>query len=457
MSMEIRSKPKDKSLTKLSKDKSPLKLSAVGICTVPSVPGSAYNPISGKFHSLDLAPSSSSSRSSIRSQAAADRGEEFDSISTESCSGESQEDSKESLPVPGAGDVDKRDKTRQKNERKHQRQRRRRAEELSLRCAAFLMSRKLELLAQQLVSMGFPHGHATTALLATKGSCEEAVAWMLDTGDAVEKPAADDQLRININDELAKMTKIEAELRCSKQDLHKAVVASEGDVEKAAETLRASKHELPLPPPGDDARLGLIRSPPPKPRVPVQPQQPQQQRRQEQAARVVPASVSSRNKPVLPQTLKLPVSEAKGRDDLVILDRRQCTPPWPANVSVSAEMTKVVSPLSPPLVMPSSLGLFRPATNSWGGRWASMASDYNYVDWSTDSAATPWRPMSAIGRGPLLGPAGFRLSAAATSAVADQHGGAFPVDLSEGVREWTNAFAGRDMFSLSRKLAMSSP
>ncbi|KAK6144133.1 hypothetical protein DH2020_020953 [Rehmannia glutinosa] len=55
-------------------------------------------------------------------------------------------------PVPGA-DNDKREKIRQKNE-KHQRQKERRAQELHERCSGYLMSRKLEALAQQIVAMG---------------------------------------------------------------------------------------------------------------------------------------------------------------------------------------------------------------------------------------------------------------------------------------------------------------
>ncbi|KAB2028065.1 hypothetical protein ES319_D05G074100v1 [Gossypium barbadense] len=168
MSPASKSKSKDK---KSSKDSQKASARPSGPANAASgAPASAYNPLLGTFHTIETAPSSSASplQSNGRFRNIDDTDEhlggslgagiEFDSISNNgSWSGESEEHKEKTsnLPVrpeiiPGA-DNDKREKIRQKNERKHQRQKERRAQELHERCNGYLMSRKLEALAQQLV------------------------------------------------------------------------------------------------------------------------------------------------------------------------------------------------------------------------------------------------------------------------------------------------------------------
>ncbi|XP_020225881.1 uncharacterized protein LOC109807706 [Cajanus cajan] len=147
------------------------------------------NSISGTFHTVEtiLVATSSPTHEHSRTRNIDDTNEhpsslqgtvsECDSVSNSgSCSGES-EDPKEKMgnssirqdSIPGS-DNERREKIRLKNERKHQRQRERRALELHDRCCGFLMSRKLESLAQQLVAMGFPSERATLALINSSGN-----------------------------------------------------------------------------------------------------------------------------------------------------------------------------------------------------------------------------------------------------------------------------------------------
>lgn len=645
MSPATKSKPKEKSSSKSAKEQSPkpsLKLSTAPVSGGASILGGAYNPLSGTFHSMETVPSSAiplAPQVNSRFQSIDDSEDhsggsngllEYDSVSNESCSGESSEDPKEKPgstskshqeAVPGS-DMEKREKIRQKNERKHQRQRQRRAEELFSRCTSFLMSRKLDILAQQLVTMGLPYEQATRALIVTRGQVEEAVAWLFEAGEGEEKASGsdgDDRPRIDIDDELARMVTMEAELKCSKQEIHKAVVACGGDLEKAAEVLKAQKQELPSPPVSPPSKEegpssqsatshGVIRPPlsqssasraPVKSLIPMASQQQQQQRRQE--AGKVAISLGSRNRilptpPVVPPKAERPkaqaatpqaqkrlvptaclpgpssppllptrlgalpaVAEAYGaaaadvvsgfevktslpaaatREAVVVMQRPQSyakenlLPPSPGVVHggslavtsgwlptgiVSVEAMKAPTPsnqghnrhqppnstdaaaagwsfagstqppLSSVLTMPSSLGLFTgwgssgsPGGSSSSVNWSSsggsmMACDYNYVDWSPNSAATSWQPFPAAGRATIQDIGGWTMRAAAVAAAAaaaEQRGPAraallcergFPMDLSarasaaDGAREWTNAFAGRDMFSLSRKVVMSSP
>ncbi|CAA7398574.1 unnamed protein product [Spirodela intermedia] len=652
MSPATKSKPKEKSSSKLPKEQSPkpsLKPSTAPVSGGASILGGAYNPLSGTFHSMETVPSSAiplAPQVNSRFQSIDDSDDhsggssglrEYDSVSNESCSGDSSEDPKEKPgsmskshqeAVPGS-DMEKREKIRQKNERKHQRQRQRRAEELFSRCTSFLMSRKLDILAQQLVAMGLPYEQATRALIVTGGQVEEAVAWLFEAGEGEEKASGsdgDDRPRIDIDDELARMATMEAEFKCSKQEIHKAVVACGGDLEKAAEVLKAQKHDPPSPPASPPSKEegpssqsatchGVIRSPPPSqssaPRSQVKPlipmasqhqQQQQQQRRQEASKGVI--SLSSRDRilptppgvppkaerpkaqaptppaqkrllptaclpgpsspPLLPTRLgALPAAaEARGgttaasdvvsgfgvktslpaaatRETVVVMQRPQSyakenlLPPssgvihggspavtsgWLTTGIVNVEAMKAPTPpnqghhrhplpnttdaattgrsfagyTQPPpsslLTMPSSLGLFTgwgssglPGGSSSSVNWSSsggsmMTCDYNYVDWSPNSAATSWQPFPAVGRATIQDIGGWTMRAAAVAAAAaaaaEQHGPVraavmcergFPVDLStrasaaDGTREWTNAFAGGDMFSLSRKVVMSSP
>ncbi|KAK9122609.1 hypothetical protein Sjap_012211 [Stephania japonica] len=274
MSPASRSKGKDKSSARVAKDqqKTPSKAPASG-ATGNGVAASAYDPLSGTFHTLETPPPAASSPPSHsngrfrnideteeHSGSSLGTGAEYDSVSNnDSCSGES-EDQKEKISgtaarheaIPGA-DNDKREKIRQKNERKHQRQRERRAQELHEKCSGYLMSRKLEALAQQLVAMGFSSERATVALILNEGRIEESVAWLLEGGEEGSEPKdtnvdSNSNLKIDITEELARITDMELRFRLLKQEVERAVVVAEGDLDKAAETLRAQKQEQPTSP-----------------------------------------------------------------------------------------------------------------------------------------------------------------------------------------------------------------
>ncbi|PIN14298.1 hypothetical protein CDL12_13075 [Handroanthus impetiginosus] len=234
-------------------------------------PASGYNPVLGTFHTIDTAPVPSANPLHVNGRFrniddtddhngnSPGPGIEYDSVSNNgSWSGDS-EDHKEktaqppSRPesVPGA-DNDKREKIRQKNERKHQRQKERRAQELHERCTGYLMSRKLEALAQQLVAMGFSHDRATMALILNEGRVEESVAWLFEAGEEDkqrEHPVdGGGNLKIDISDELARITDMEIRYKASKQEVERAIVSCEGDLDKAEEILKAQKEEPPAAP-----------------------------------------------------------------------------------------------------------------------------------------------------------------------------------------------------------------
>ncbi|TKY68391.1 hypothetical protein E2542_SST04638 [Spatholobus suberectus] len=181
---------------------------------------------------------------------------ECDSVSINgSCSGESEE-SKEKLTnssmrpdsVPGC-DNDRREKIRLKNERKHQRQRERRAQELHDRCCRYIMSRKLEALAQQLVAMGFSSERATMALMLNDGKLEQSVSWLFDGSEEQSQTkdttslVSEGNLKIDISYELAQISALEVKYSCSKQEVERVVVACEGDLQKAENTLKSQKQE----------------------------------------------------------------------------------------------------------------------------------------------------------------------------------------------------------------------
>ncbi|CAA2990669.1 uncharacterized protein LOC111411927 [Olea europaea var. sylvestris] len=268
MSPASRSKSKDKKAGK----ESPRDSSKSGHAIAPGgVVANGYNPVLGTFHTFETAPVSFAGQLPLNgrfqnidetddhSGNTFGTGVEYDSVSnTGSCSGES-EDLKEKMlhtpqhqeSVPGA-DNDKRDKIRQKNERKHQRQKERRAQELHERCSGYLMSRKLEKLAQQLVAMGFSQERATMALILNEGKVEESVAWLFEVGEEDKHRGKNldggGNLKIDISEELACITDMEIQYKASKQEVERVVVACEGDLVKAEETLKAQKQELPAGP-----------------------------------------------------------------------------------------------------------------------------------------------------------------------------------------------------------------
>ncbi|XP_052187525.1 uncharacterized protein LOC127798190 [Diospyros lotus] len=264
MSSSSRSKTKDKKAGKEPQKSSP-KPSGHGNGG-SGVPVSGYNPLLGKFHTLETTPSSSASPLHVNgrfrnidetddhSGNSLGTGTEYDTVSNNgSWSGES-EDHKDKAsnpplrqePIPGA-DNDKREKIRQKNERKHQRQKERRAQELHERCSGFLMSRKLEVLAQRLVAMGFSSERATMALILNEGKIEESVAWLFDEGEEAdmlkEHNLDGGNLKIDISEELARIADLEIRYKCSRQEVERAIVGCEGDIKKAEETLRTQKED----------------------------------------------------------------------------------------------------------------------------------------------------------------------------------------------------------------------
>nr|KYP56637.1 hypothetical protein KK1_002881 [Cajanus cajan] len=169
--------------------------------------------------------------------------------------------------IPGS-DNERREKIRLKNERKHQRQRERRALELHDRCCGFLMSRKLESLAQQLVAMGFPSERATLALMLNDGKLEQSVSWLFEASETHTKSTTNCEikgnLKIDVSEELAQISDMEARYNCSKQEVERVVVACEGDLQKAENALKSQKQESSVsrPKPEEDYAQtnGLIRS-----------------------------------------------------------------------------------------------------------------------------------------------------------------------------------------------------
>nr|GMD17649.1 uncharacterized protein LOC109160303 [Ipomoea batatas] len=250
MSPASRSKSKDKRAAKEAPKTSPKSSSLAN--AGGGIPTSGYNPLLGTFHSLDSAPVSFNAPTLVNGRF---RGidetddhignlfgnvAEYDSVSNNgSWSGES-EDHKEKtsllIPkqdaVPGA-DNDKREKIRQKNERKHQRQKERRAQELHEKCSGFLMSRKVEVVAQQLVAMGFSQERATMALILNEGRVEQSVAWLLEGNEEADKQkehqiSGGGNLKIDIAEELARIADLELRYKCSRQEVERAIVACEG-------------------------------------------------------------------------------------------------------------------------------------------------------------------------------------------------------------------------------------
>ncbi|XP_004144084.1 uncharacterized protein LOC101220689 isoform X2 [Cucumis sativus] len=274
MSPASKSKSKDKKASKeVQKPTLPIPkpMGAAAAAGSSNVPASAYNPLSGTFHALESTVSVSSPLHSngrfkniddtdAQSGVLLSSVAECDTISNNgSWSGESEDHKdRKSNPtvrqetIPGA-DIDKREKIRQKNEKKHQRQKERRAQELHERCSGYLMSRKLEALAQQLVAMGFSQDRATVALMLNEGKIEDSVSWLFEggeeTNDSADQNLGGQNLKLDISEELARIADLEAQYKCTKQEVERAVVASEGDLEKAAESLRELKLDPPAAPP----------------------------------------------------------------------------------------------------------------------------------------------------------------------------------------------------------------
>ncbi|XP_048625212.1 uncharacterized protein LOC106424604 isoform X1 [Brassica napus] len=218
--------------------------------------GGAYNPLLGTFQTVE-STGSSPLHNNGRFKNIEESDSNCDSASNNgSWSGDSEDHKEKAAPttattakqetIPGA-DNDKREKMRLKNERKHQRQKEKRAQELHERCCQFLMSRKLEVLAQQIVPMGIPHERATYALMLNEGKLQESVNWLFDDGGAnledKKLVPTSGNLKLDISLELSRILELETKYKCSKQDVEKSVVTAEGDIEKAEESLRRQKQE----------------------------------------------------------------------------------------------------------------------------------------------------------------------------------------------------------------------
>ncbi|XP_042420521.1 uncharacterized protein LOC122008748 isoform X1 [Zingiber officinale] len=230
------------------------------------VPSNVYNPVTGKFHKFDVSATVSIATSQnngrlgtideTENQSVSSFGTsgELDSMSNHNGSGE--EDQKEKTttstvsrtePVPGC-DTDKREKIRQKNERKHQRQKERRAQDLHERCSGYLMSWKLDMLAQKIVAMGFSPEESTMALIQNEGRVEESIAWLLELSEENKLQISSNtdnsgKWKMDITAELAKLSDMVMKFKCTKQEVERTVVACEGDLEKAEETLKEQNQE----------------------------------------------------------------------------------------------------------------------------------------------------------------------------------------------------------------------
>ncbi|KAG2334249.1 hypothetical protein Bca52824_005429 [Brassica carinata] len=241
MSTVSKTKSRDKKIVNDSL-KAPSKASG----SIGATTGGAYNLLLGTVESTG----SSSLHNSGRFRNMDDSDSNCDSVSNNgSWSGDS-EDHREKAPppttattaakqetIPGAAadNNDKREKMRLKSE-KAPASEGEASSGVAWRCCQFLMSRKLEVLVQQ----------ATYALMLNEGKIEEAISWLFDGGANVadEKLVpTSGNLKLDISQELGRILELEREYKCTKQDVEKALVTAEGDIEKAEESLRSQKQE----------------------------------------------------------------------------------------------------------------------------------------------------------------------------------------------------------------------
>ncbi|CAN1121378.1 hypothetical protein LINPERPRIM_LOCUS2153 [Linum perenne] len=421
------------------------------------------------------------------------------------------------ITVPGL-DNDRREKIRLKNEKKHARQKERRAQELHDRCCGVLMLRKLELLSQQIVAMGFSKDRAATALMMNEGKVEESVNWLFegngDTNDnddddkgeseiSVSEKLRNSGLKVDIGVELAEISAMEIRFKCSKQDVERAVVGSEGDLQKAMEVLLAS--QKPVQPP----------SPPPPPPVPLHGNVDLLQRKrmlqnsdianrnsQNQkwgghghgynscyGSTLLPAARSSSKPYSLPNAARwyssnnvpMVVNQRSHHQhhrgpasyketpflfsnpiDATSATRMEASS-WMGGGGRSSSFSAAASNL-PSLAAPSSLGLFASwgSSNSqvdWntGGLMSNL--DYTNIDWSLDSnllpaASNKSRRRMWVGISSLLMSNNTSSSSSSSSGIR-RNGTVEASSSSSSVQEWTSPFAQKDMFSLYRQFVTS--
>ncbi|KAI7982738.1 hypothetical protein LOK49_LG15G02382 [Camellia lanceoleosa] len=233
------------------------------------------------------------------------------------------------------------------------------------------MSRKLESLAQQLVSMGFSSERATLALILNEGKIEESVAWLFEGGEEAddhnEHKLDGGNLKIDISEELARIADMEIRYNCLKQEVERAIVACEGDLDRTAETLRAQKQD---PPPSAPPKLEETGDPPiisngklsvscsqnslrpqPKPNSSAIIQQRRDDRDFNYTKTVatvgVPVESGSKNSQVL-RKVQPKLEWAKPQQQIVMSADKRWPPSAASNPSVSYSMASPLQATSPP-------------------------------------------------------------------------------------------------------------
>jgi len=142
-------------------------------------------------------------------------------------------------------------KAQMKNQKKHQRQRERKAKELRNQCLQLVVDWKLNSLAAPLIAMGFPQDQCIDAVCACSDGkaavdLERCVSWIVNQqskGSAFSFGAEDPKHKdsrqpdIDITDEVQKMTEAEAKMGVTSADVERAVLAHNGDVNSACQSL----------------------------------------------------------------------------------------------------------------------------------------------------------------------------------------------------------------------------
>lgn len=142
-------------------------------------------------------------------------------------------------------------KAQMKNQKKHQRQRERKAKELRNQCLQLVVDWKLNSLAAPLIAMGFPQDQCIDAVCACSDGkaavdLERCVSWIVNQqskGSAFSFGAEDPKHKdsrqpdIDITDEMQKMTEAEAKMGVTSADVERAVLAHNGDVNSACQSL----------------------------------------------------------------------------------------------------------------------------------------------------------------------------------------------------------------------------
>ncbi|KAL9266191.1 hypothetical protein AKJ16_DCAP20541, partial [Drosera capensis] len=290
--------------------------------------------------------------------------------------------------------------------------------------------------------MGFSVERATMALLQNEGKVENAVVWLLERGEEADKrtdPSLDSggNVKIDISQELARIAEMELRFKCSKQDVERAIVACQGDLDKAEESFRLQKQDSPpsmqkleeasdLPSLSNGNISLALNQNLVRPLLKSGSNNILEQRRDEKdsnyakaAVRVAPAQISlSKTVQPLARTPQQKLDWARVPLVTSTTEKR-----WPVGVSSPSVSYPLASPLQAQELVPGSGSLDVPVTtrgNSWGitgtspplaaaslglfsgndsscySDWttggAMLSCDYNNVDWSLDPRALPHKP-----------------------------------------------------------------